>query len=341
MALGPPMARASILADYRRLALALRLDPIALMKRAGIDRKVLEDPELLFTMRSMIELLELTAREANIEDFGIRLGEARGLPDLGPVSLMLREQATIRDALRTLIGFFHLHASAVYLQLEEGDQPIITVDLIVAGARQCRQGIELSVASLTSILRWLLGDSWSPAAACFTHARPVSKTNHDRFFRCPIDFLHEFNGIILHRRDLDRTLPAYSPALRRQVERYIRSIDVASSDTYVHRVTQIITMALHRGEAKADVIAGYLGTNRRTLNRRLARAQLNYSALLETVRKTLASQHLSGSERPVSDVASLVGFASLNSFGIWFKRVFKTSPSTWRRRQQRRNRRRL
>ena len=89
------MARTSILADYRRLALSLHLDPLSLMRRAGIDRRLLQDPELLFTMRSMIELLELTAREGNIEDFGLRLGEARGLPDLGPVSLMLREQATV------------------------------------------------------------------------------------------------------------------------------------------------------------------------------------------------------------------------------------------------------
>src|SRR5258708_119808 len=121
MVAGPAMARTSILNDYRRLALSLDLDPIALMRRVGIDRKLLQDPELLFTMRSMIELLELTANTAKIDDFGMRLAEARGLPDLGPVSLILREQATVRDALRTLIGFFHLHANAVYLNLEEED----------------------------------------------------------------------------------------------------------------------------------------------------------------------------------------------------------------------------
>ncbi len=32
-------------------------------------------------MRSMIELLELTANTAKIDDFGMRLAEARGLPD--------------------------------------------------------------------------------------------------------------------------------------------------------------------------------------------------------------------------------------------------------------------
>jgi AraC-like DNA-binding protein len=329
----PAIVRSSLLTEYDRLARSLGLDSIALMRRAGIDRLYLENPDATMPMRDFVELLEITTKSSGIHDFGLRLAEMRGLPDLGPVTLMLREQATVRDALKTLIGFFHLHSNALNFHLQDSDQPIVTIDLIVVDADQCRQAIETSVASLTNILRWLLGESWSPAAACFTHARPPSKAPHDRFFRCPVDFLQEFNGVILHRHDLDRALPAYSPAMRRQVERYIRSIDVASSDTYVHRVTQIITMALHRGEAKADVIARYLGTNRRTLNRRLARAQLNYSALLETVRKTLAVQHLSGSERPVSDIAGLVGFASLSSFGIWFRRAFHLSPSAWRKRQ--------
>jgi AraC-like DNA-binding protein len=335
MALGPAMARASILADYRRLALSLHLDPIALMRRAGIDRKLLEDPELLFKMRSMIELLELTAREANIDDFGLRLGEERGLPDLGPLSLMLREQPTVREALRTLIGFFHLHAHAVYLYLEEGARPVITIDLVVVGAKQCRQGMQLSVASLTSILRWLLGANWSPSAVCFTHSRPKSLWRYNRFFRCPVNFLDEFNGVVLHKSDLDRNLPAHSPAMKRQIEKYIRTIDISASDTYVDRVMQITTMALHRGEAKAGVIARYLGIDRRTLNRRLARAESNYSSVLNNVRKTLATQHLLASERPISDIAALAGFASLNSFGIWFRKTYGTTATQWRTRRLR------
>lgn len=329
------MARTSILNDYRRLALSLDLDPIALMRRVGIDRKLLQDPELLFTMRSMIELLELSANTAKIEDFGMRLAEARGLPDLGPVSLILREQATVRDALRTLIGFFHLHANAVYLNLEEEDSyPLITIDLVVVGAQQCRQGIEMSVASLTSILRWILGEKWTPASVCFTHGRPVARARYDQFFRCPINFLADFNGLVLHKGDLGKNLPDHSPARRRQLERYIRSIDVSSSNAYMDRVMQIVTIALHRGEARADVIAEYLGTDRRTLNRRLARVQTNYSTVLNTVRKTLALQHLLGSERPISDIAALTGFGSPNSFGIWFRKVFGRSPTSWRARGQ-------
>jgi hypothetical protein len=112
------------------------------------------------------------------------------------------------------------------------------------------------LAGVTHILRWLLGAEWSPASVCFKHPRPVSKTRYERFFRCPVDFLHEYNGVVLRRRDLDKKLPASSPVLRRQVERYIRTMNVGSSDAYVHQVTQIVAVALPRGEARADTIAG-------------------------------------------------------------------------------------
>jgi AraC-like DNA-binding protein len=327
--------RSSSLADFKRVALTLGLDPIALMKRAGIHRRHLADPDLTLPVRAVVELFEIAALTSGIEDFGLRFGEARGLPDLGPIILMLREEATLRDALRTLVALMHLHSDGLYMRLEEGDDPIFTIDILAGNTTHCRQTIESGVASITHVLRWLLGDGWAPASISFTHARPTSKARHDRFFRCPIDFLQEVNGIVLRQRDLDTKPPASSPVLRRQVERYVRTINVAPGDIYVHRVTQVIAMSLPRGEAKAEIVSSYLGTDRRTLNRRLVRTRLNYSTVLENVRKDLAVQHLLGSDRPLSDIAGLIGFNSLTAFGRWFRQSFGSAPSTWRKTRKR------
>jgi AraC-like DNA-binding protein len=329
------IVRSSSLADFKRFALALDLDPLALMKRAGIHKRFLDDPDLIVPARAVVELLEIAALTSGIDDFGLRLGEARGLPDYGPVILMLREQSTVREALRTLVALLHLHSDAYYTHFEEGSNPIFTLDIMVGGPAEHRQAVDAAVAGLVHILRWLLGETWVPTSVCFKHARPVSRARFDRFFRCPIDFLQSINGVVLRKSDLEKKLHTSSPALRRQVERYIRSIDVATSDVYVHRVTQIIAMALPSGEVSAQIVAAYLGSDPRTLNRRLERASLNYSAVLDMVRKNLSAQHLLGSDRPLSDVAGLVGFESLTSFGRWFRRAFGTAPSIWRRAQKR------
>lgn len=325
------LVRSSVLSEFRLLALALGLDPDALMRRVEIDPRYLDSPELTLPMDQVVELLEIAALASGIDDFGLQLGKARGLPDLGLITLMLREEETVREALRTLISLLHLHSDALLMSLDEGDPPVLAVDIIMCRAIQYRQAMDTSVASITNILRWLLGENWSPESVGFTHARPPSTARFEAFFRCPIDYHQEFNGVVLRQQDLSQVLPRSSPVLRRQVERVIGSINVAPTETYVHRVTQVIAMALPRGEASANNVARVLGTDRRNLNRRLGRAGLNYSQALESVRVSLATQYLLGGERPLCEVADLVGFDSLATFCRWFTGSFGKPPGAWRK----------
>jgi len=328
------VARSSILPEVKRLALANGLDPFALFKRAGIARRYLENPELTLPVRVIVDVLEIAALTSGVEDFGLRVGEARGVPDLGPLILMLREAATGRDALRTVVSLLHLHSNGIYMHLDESGPPIFTLEFMAADVGQCRHAIDSGLAGMTHLIRWVLGEDWAPVSVSFVHPRPASKVRYEQFFRCPVDFMQDVNGIVLRPSDLSKKLSGSTPALRRQVERYIRTINIGHSDAYVHNVTEVLAMALPRGEANADDIARYLGTTRRTLNRRLLRAGLSYSSVLKSVRRNLASQYLRGTDRPLSDIAGLIGFENLSSFTRWFRHSFGNAPSKWRRRQR-------
>jgi AraC-like DNA-binding protein len=325
------VVRSSILVHIQQVALTCGLDPLALLRRAGIPRRHLDNSELTLPVRAIVELLEIGAHSSGVEDFGLRVGESRGVPDLGPVILMLREAATARDALRTLASLLYLHTNGISMHLEETSTPVFQIELMAADLGPCTQAIDSALAGMTHLIRWVLGEDWVPVSVSFMHSRPTSNKRFERFFRCPVDFLQDFNGIVLRRRDLDRKLPGSAPALRQQVERYIHSINLARSDTYVYNVTEVVTATISRGELSADNIAKYLGTDRRTLNRRLSRAGLNYSAVVENVRRNLAGQYLLGDDRPLSDIAGLVGFNDLSSFTRWFHSSFGNAPSQWRK----------
>src|SRR5580704_8389268 len=325
------VVRSSILVHIQQVALTCGLDPLALLRRAGIPRRHLDNSELTLPVRAIVELLEIGAHSSGVEDFGLRVGESRGVPDLGPVILMLREAATARDALRTLASLLYLHTNGISMHLEETNTPVFQIELMAADLGPCTQAIDSALAGMTHLIRWVLGEDWVPVSESFMHSRPTSNKRFERFFRCPVDFLQDFNGIVLRRRDLDRKLPGSAPALRQQVERYIHSINLARSDTYVYNVTEVVTATISRGELSADNIAKYLGTDRRTLNRRLSRAGLNYSAVVENVRRNLAGQYLLGDDRPLSDIAGLVGFNDLSSFTRWFHSSFGNAPSQWRK----------
>lgn len=98
MKLMTAFVRGTILHDFRRVALSLDLDPVALIERAGIDRRNLDNPELALPAHRLVELLELAALTSGTDDFGLRLGELRGVPDFGPAILMLPNLSTMRSA---------------------------------------------------------------------------------------------------------------------------------------------------------------------------------------------------------------------------------------------------
>jgi len=72
-----------------------------------------------------------------------------------------------------------------------------------------------------------------------------------------------------------------------------------------------------------------LHVDRRTLHRRLALEGLTFSGLLDQVRAELARRHLRESDRPLREVAELLGFSRPSSFSHWFGRQFGCSALQW------------
>ena len=330
-ALGFEYIRSSILVEFRNLALALRLDPLALMAEAGIGQRFLDDRDLMVPMEAIVTLYEVSARISGMSDFGIRLAEARGLPDLGTVMLMLRKEPNVGAAVTTLTHILHYHSSAVYLFLEEAaENPIVVVNIIGRRIGQCRQAMETSVACITSILRWMLGETWRPLSVSFTHAALGCTARHRRFFGCPIDFQQDVNSISLSAADLKRPLPPDMPLPRQSQGRSRRDPYLSERELNVYRITKLITMNLADGRSSASGLARHLGITVRTLNRHLSQAGTSYSAVQDAVRRRCVIQYLMETDRPASDIAGLVGFSSLSAFSRWFNGAFGSAPSVWR-----------
>lgn len=323
--------RSSILTEYRRLSLTLSLDYLAMMAKVGISRRYLADPDLNLPMSQIIDLFEITAHTYDIPDFGLQLGEIRGLPDLGQIILLLREADDARSALRSLTNLLHLHSNALYLTLDErGELPILTVDLIGENVRPSRQAMETSIAGATAIMRWLLGQDWNPENICFTHSRPQITSRHQKLFRCNVSFMCELNGIVLNAGDLDRKVAHSDPVFRRQIQRAFSSLQQPSLRGYVYQVRQVIAAQLPHGDAKLEIVAELVGTNARTLHRRLAAANTSFTLLLDEVRRGRLLQEMTNGQRSLTDIACQMGFGSSSAFSRWFRKTFEMSPRQWR-----------
>ena len=61
------------------------------------------------------------AAAAGVDEFGLRMADRGGLANLGPVALVVREQATIGDAIEALSQFIHIHHEGMRLEVERDE----------------------------------------------------------------------------------------------------------------------------------------------------------------------------------------------------------------------------
>src|SRR5271163_1797616 len=109
----PFLIRSACLTGYAELSRSLGLDPFVMLRKVGLERSCLFDPESKISTDAVVRLLEISASAARIDDFRLRLSETRRLSSLGPLALAVRDAATLREALETAMRYLPLHNEAM------------------------------------------------------------------------------------------------------------------------------------------------------------------------------------------------------------------------------------
>jgi AraC-like DNA-binding protein len=323
--------RSAALTNYADVARSLGLDPFAQLRAAGLDVQCLNNPDLKIPVVRVHALLESSAHAAGVDDFGLRMAMSRRLSNLGLIALAAREEPTVRDALRCLQRTMHLHNEALRIDIEEENDVVVLREQILARVHgSMRQGVELAIGVLYLIVKEFLGDTWSPMAVCFTHGPPRDVGAYRKAFGCSVQFNSVLNGLTCRKRDLDRAMPRADPQSLRTIQQYL---DTAAQHrpTQSERTTHLILSLLPSGRCTAELVARYLGIDRRTLHRRLATESTSFSALMDDVRREAAQRHLGNPQQSVADLGLMLGFSDGTAFSRWFSGKFGCPPRRWRR----------
>lgn len=325
------LMRSASLQAFPEVARSLGLKPEALLSSVGIDPKALGDSETRISARAFGALLELAAQQTGVETFGLRIAETRRISILGPLGLLVREEPTVRHALRALAKYIPVHNEALSLHLDEVEgQAVVSLEYVLARQQAFRQGMELSVAVLFRILQSLIGRHWQPIV-CFTHDPPAHRDVHYRVFGPRVDFRCNYNGLIFSSRDLERPVPDADPVFAAHARRYLDSLTGRSDSTLEAKVRELVRVQLSSGRCTVDCLAHQLGCDRRTLHRKLALEGGTFQAIVDSVRSERAVRLMQNRRASLDAVADMLGFSSVSAFSRWFQDRFGTRPSEWRK----------
>jgi AraC-like DNA-binding protein len=324
------LIRSATLTHYPEVAQSVGIDPRAMLRKVRLPLETLERPDLRIAVTSIRRLLESSAAASGVEEFGLLMAERGALANLGPVALVVREQATVGDALKALARFIHIHHSGMRLLIDSRkDVVTLAIDLRGALSRAPRQSTEMALGSLHRIIRSLAGEDWRPLEAHLTHSPPRNRKYYRSFFGCPLVFNAENDALVISARDLERAIPSAHPLIANYLEKRVEAIDVRRRQ-WDERVIEVVRTLLNNGDCTADRVAEHFACTRRTIHRHLAECGTSFSEILDAERADLALRLIEDRSRPLASVAEMLGFSAQSAMARWFKGRFGRSISEWR-----------
>ena len=323
--------RAAVLSHYNEVAKQVGLNPQLLLRQVKLTPKMLQSPTQLIPFQSAVALLEISAQESGCDTFGLQMAQARRLSDFGPISLLLTHQPSMRMALGTISQYRHLLNEALGMHIEDvGKHTLIREELMTDNPSGSRQATEMAVGVLTLIFRAILGGHWRPVSAHFTHGASAELSVYRKLLGCPLHFDSDFNGLTCLKVDMDKPNAQADAAMASYAQSFMDAMPKHGQNSLLLDVRRSAYLLLPMGRASVEQIASGLGLNVRTLQRSFDELSLNFSDVLNDVRRELAQRYIVNTNHSIGRVSEQLGYSNLSSFTRWFIAQFDCTPTDMR-----------
>ena len=188
-----------------------------------------------------------------------------------------------------------------------------------------RQRIELALGVMLRLMRQFLGAGWQPRRVCLEHPAPRDVGVHHRVLGRHVEFDADFNCIVCAKSDLDARNPSADPAMARYAQQLLDVSTKLQRSTMLEDVRRTTLLLLPSGRCTIEQVAEHLGVACRTVQRGLAEQGQSFSSMVNEIRKELAARHVLESNRPLTEVALLLGFSAPSALSRWYQAQFGCS----------------
>ena len=319
-----------MLTNYHEVARFAGLEPYEMLARAGIQAAALNHPENWLPASRVLELIDDSANRSNRDDFGILLGRCRTFTSIGPLSLLLKHEATVHDIILAAVEYRHLLNDVIHIDVRDDGRNAVVEWSLIPGLHSS-QGANLTAAIAYKSISEALEFSWLPDCIHFRHSAPAYISTFKSYFQCPLEFDSGFDGMTCTSQALATANPFADDELATYARRLLDLLPGVRVDRATDKVRSILLLLIPDGQATAERAARCLGVPVRTLQRRLIKEGSGFNRLLDETRRELAMRYLANTAHPIAVVAHLTGYSSTSAFTRWFKSEFGISPIRWRK----------
>jgi AraC-like DNA-binding protein len=320
-----------------RLAVA-RLEsvgvPVApLLRRVGLTPELIADPEQRLSVQSQIRLLDEAAIALKDDCLGFTLARDHDPREIGLLYYVMASSQTLGDGLRRVARYSRITNESLVVGYREGNRLVINLSYSGVPRHSDRHQIEFCMFGVLRICRLLTGQNIVPQHFSIAHHRSGSTSEMARFVGTRVEFGADTDELALKLDARDLPLIHSDPYLNDLLLKYC---EAALADRRGDKgqlrtsVENAISTMLPHGRVLAENVARSLGMSERTLARKLSDERLNFTEILQQLRRNLAVRYLDDRKLHVSKIAWLLGFNDVSAFTHAYKRWTGKTPSQMR-----------
>jgi AraC-like DNA-binding protein len=308
--------------------------PVApFLKRVGLTPEVIADPEERLSVRSQVALLDEAAVALKDDGLGFTLAREFDPRELGLLYYVMASSQTLGDALKRVARYSKITNDAVVVGYREGNRLIISLSYSGVPRHSDRHQIEFCMFAVLRLCRVLTGQNLVPQHFWISHHRSGANSEMARFVGTKVEFGADKDEFALNLDARELPLIHADTHLNDLLLKYCevaladRRGDISQLRT---RVENAISSLLPHGRVLVEDVARSLGMSERTLARRLSDEGLNFTEILQQLRRDLAVRYLDDRKLHVSKIAWLLGFNEVSAFTHAFKRWTGKTPREMR-----------
>ena len=307
---------------------------VPLLRRVGLTPEVIADPEERLIVRSQITLLDEAAIALQDDCLGFTLARDFDPREIGLLYYVMASSQTLGDALKRVARYSQITNEALVVRYREGNGLIISLSYSGVPRHSERHQIEFCMFAVLRICRVLTGQNLVPQHFWISHHRSgTTNSEMARFVGTAVEFGATADEFALNANARELPLIHADPYLNNLLLKYCEAAltDRRSNVSQLRtRVENAISSLLPHGRVVVDDVARSLGMSDRTLARKLSDEGLNFTEVLQQLRRDLAVQYLDDPKLHVSKIAWLLGFNEVSAFTHAFKRWTGKTPSQMR-----------
>lgn len=333
----PVLLASAVLTGSREAGREIGADLSASLARSGIDRSQLEAPRGYLPFHKVVHFLNDVATRFDCPHFGLLVGQHQPPLRYGVLGKLIRLAPDIRTAFLTATEYNWLASEEALWELQRSDGYVHVIRRSrVSFSGPISQLHALSITLLFKAVMALSGGKATVAHVSFSHGEPRTGDLYRRFFKSPVYFDMDSDGIAMPEQCLDLQIatgdPELFPILKSQMDA-IRA-GYSADDDMATKVRHYISKNLGTTLCNLESVAQLLGQHSRTLQRELCLSGTTFRQLLRDARQAQAERYLLESNVSLASLSAYLGYRNVSAFSRAFKEHCGISPAEWRSRQR-------